>query len=149
MKVIVQRVKEASVSVNDKIISKINQGYVLLVGLNKTDTIDEAKYVARKIAKLRVFSDNEDKMNLSIDDVSGEILSISQFTIYGDATKSNRPSFTEAMSFELAKPLYDLFNNILRKEYKLNVMEGIFGEYMSVRLVNDGPVTIIIEKNKQ
>jgi D-tyrosyl-tRNA(Tyr) deacylase len=149
MKVIVQRVKEASVSVNQKIVSKIKHGYLLLVGLSKTDTIDEVNYIARKIAKLRVFSDSEERMNLSINDVSGEILSISQFTLYGDTYKSNRPSFTEAMNYELAKPIYDSFNKILRNEYNLNVFEGIFGEYMDVSLVNDGPVTIIIEKNKQ
>lgn len=149
MKVVVQRVKEAQVSVDQKVVSKIKHGFLLLVGLNKTDTIEEVKYIARKIAKLRVFSDNEGKMNLSIKDVSGEVLSISQFTLYGDAHKSNRPSFTEAMNYLSAKPIYESFNEILRNEYNLNVFEGIFGEYMDVGLVNDGPVTIIIEKNKQ
>jgi len=148
MKVVVQRVKKASVSVNQKIVAKINQGFLLLVGLSKTDTLDEVKYITRKIAKLRVFSDLEDKMNLSINDVLGEILSISQFTLYGDTNKSNRPSFTEAMDYKLAKPIYDIFNKILREEYNLKVSEGIFGENMDVSLVNDGPVTIIIEKNK-
>ncbi len=149
MKVVVQRVTEASVTVNHKIVSRINKGFLLLVGLSKTDTIDEIKYVARKIAKLRVFSDVDDKMNLSINDVHGEILSISQFTLYGETHKSNRPSFTEAMSYKLAKPLYETFNDILRNEYGLRVSEGVFGENMDVNLINNGPVTIIIEKNKE
>jgi len=148
MKVVVQRVKRASVSVNQKTVAKINQGFLLLVGLSKTDTLDEVKYIARKIAKLRVFSDLEDKMNLSINDVQGEILSISQFTLYGDTHKSNRPSFTEAMNYKLAKPIYDIFNKILREKYHIKVLEGIFGENMDITLVNDGPVTIIIEKKK-
>ncbi|MBI9009290.1 MAG: D-tyrosyl-tRNA(Tyr) deacylase [Tenericutes bacterium] len=149
MKVVVQRVKEASVSVNQKVVSSIKQGYLLLVGFHKTDSLNELEYIARKIAKLRVFSDNDDKMNLSIDDVSGEILSISQFTLYGETHKSNRPSFTEAMDYKLANDYYGSFNDILRKKYGLNVLIGAFGENMDVSLVNDGPVTIIIEKNNQ
>ncbi len=147
MRVVVQRVSQASVSVNKEVISHINHGYVLLVGLNKTDTIDHIKYVARKVANLRIFSDENDLMNLSIKEVKGDILSISQFTLYGETKKSNRPSFTEAMNYKEAEKIYHQFNEILRNEYGLNVLTGMFGENMQVSLVNDGPVTIIIEKN--
>lgn len=148
MRVVVQRVKEANVQVDNKVVSSIKQGYLLLVGIKTTDTIDEIRYVARKIAKLRVFSDKDDKMNLSIDDINGKVLSISQFTLYGDTSKSNRPSFTKAMNYKLAEDVYLQFNRILREEYSLEVLEGVFGENMSISLINDGPVTIIIEKNK-
>lgn len=147
MRVIVQRVTQASVHCQNKFISNIGVGYVLLVGLKENDTLKEVEYVARKIAKLRVFSDSDDKMNLSIDQVNGDILSISQFTLYGDTSKSNRPSFTEAMAFEKANQLYEAFNQILRDEYGLTVLTGKFGEDMQVSLINDGPVTIMIEKN--
>ena len=147
MRVVVQRVSRASVSVHNEVISKINHGYVLLVGLNKTDTLDHIKYVARKVANLRIFSDENGLMNLSIKDVKGEILSISQFTLYGETKKSNRPSFTDAMNYKDAEGIYHQFNEILRNEYDLNVLAGKFGENMQVSLVNDGPVTIIIEKN--
>jgi D-tyrosyl-tRNA(Tyr) deacylase len=146
MKVVVQRVKTASVEVNNEIVSKINQGYLLLVGLKRTDTINEIEYIARKVSNLRIFNDSEDKLNLSIKDVSGEILSISQFTIYGDANKSNRPSFIEAMEYQKANDMYLAFNQILRDKYGLNVLPGVFGEHMNVSLINDGPVTIILEK---
>lgn len=146
MKVIVQRVKQASVSVNQNIISQIKKGYVLLVGFKKEDSLKEVEYVARKIANLRIFSDNNNKLNLSIKQVNGEILSISQFTVYGDVNKSNRPSFTESMNFQDAKKLYLKFNRILRDRYQIEVFEGIFGEEMVVSLKNDGPVTIIVEK---
>lgn len=147
MRVVVQRVKEASVSVNDKVVSKINKGFLLFVGLKSTDTLNEVNYIARKIAKLRIFSDENDKMNLSIDQVNGEILSISQFTLYGDTAKSNRPSFTEAMNYQIANQIYEQFNEILRTDYNLKVSPGVFGENMDIKLTNDGPVTIIIEKN--
>ena len=146
MKVIVQRVSEGSVLVNNTTISKINNGYLLLVGFKKGDSLKEVEYVARKIANLRIFSDNNNKLNLSIKQVNGEILSISQFTVYGDVNKSNRPSFTESMNFQDAKKLYLEFNRILRDRYQIEVFEGIFGEEMVVSLKNDGPVTIIVEK---
>ncbi len=146
MKVIVQRVNIASVSVNQNVISQIKKGYVLLVGFKKGDSLIEVEYVARKIANLRIFSDDNDKLNLSIKQVNGEILSISQFTVYGDVNKSNRPSFTESMNFQEAKKLYLEFNEILRNKYQIKVFEGIFGEDMVVSLENDGPVTIIVEK---
>ena len=149
MRVVVQRVKKASVSVNGKIISKIDKGYLLLVGIKKSDTLKEIEYVAKKIAKLRVFDDSDGKLNLNIKEIEGEILSISQFTLYGETHKSNRPGFSLAMDYESANKLYLEFNQILRDEYKISVLSGIFGSYMDVSLVNDGPVTIIIEKTNQ
>ncbi|MCK5732177.1 MAG: D-tyrosyl-tRNA(Tyr) deacylase [Tenericutes bacterium] len=146
MRVVVQRVKEASVTVSDKVVSKINKGYVLLVGIKKDDSIKEIEYVAKKVAKLRIFDDQDGKLNLSIKQIKGEVLSISQFTLYGETFKSNRPGFSEAMTYELANEMYLKFNEILRKEYELNVLEGVFGSHMDIALVNDGPVTIIIEK---
>ncbi|XMB72546.1 D-aminoacyl-tRNA deacylase [Mycoplasmatota bacterium WC30] len=147
MKVIVQRVKTASVTCNGKVFSKIDQGFLLFVGLKQGDTFEEVNYVARKVAKLRIFSDENDKMNLDINDVSGKILSISQFTLYGDTNKSNRPSFTTAMNYKEADLLYNKFNQILRNDYNIEVLTGVFGEHMDVALINDGPVTITIEKN--
>lgn len=146
MKVVVQRVKRASVSVNNSVRSSIQDGYMLLVGLSQSDTLSEVQYVASKIAKLRVFSDQEGKLNLSIKQVNGEILSISQFTLYGDTSKSNRPGFSNAMNYKDADVLYQEFNRILREDYGINVYPGVFGEHMEIALVNDGPVTIIIEK---
>jgi len=146
MKVIVQRVSEGSVLVNNTTISKINNGYLLLVAFKKGDSLKEVEYVARKIANLRIFSDDNGLLNLSIKQVNGEILSISQFTIYGSVNKSNRPSFTDAMSYSEAKELYLKFNEMLKNVYNITVKEGIFGEDMLVKLTNDGPVTIIIEK---
>jgi D-tyrosyl-tRNA(Tyr) deacylase len=147
MKVVVQRVSQAQVSVKEKLISKIDQGYLLLVGFTQGDGLSQVEYIARKIARLRVFEDKTGLMNLAIDEVKGRILSISQFTVYGDTVKSNRPSFTKALNYQEANNLYLQFNEILRKEYGIEVLEGIFGESMQVSLVNDGPVTIIIEKN--
>lgn len=146
MKVIVQRVKKAQVTVNHSVISAINDGFVLLVGLKQGDTIREVEYCARKVAKLRVFDDEDGKLNLSIKQVSGTILSISQFTIYGNVERSNRPSFTDAMDFSKAESLYQKFNQLLEEEYQIPVETGAFGEHMEVELINDGPVTIIIER---
>ena len=149
MRVVVQRVKKASVSVDEKVVSKIDKGYLLLVGIRTDDTLKEIEYIARKVSKLRVFDDSEGKLNLSIKDISGEILSISQFTLYGETHKSNRPGFTQAMDYESANKLYLKFNQILNEEYGINVLPGVFGSNMDVMLVNDGPVTIILEKTNQ
>ncbi|MDT8336493.1 MAG: D-aminoacyl-tRNA deacylase [Candidatus Izemoplasmatales bacterium] len=146
MKVVVQRVKSAQVSVNEKVISKIDSGLLLLVGFTEGDGIKQIEYIARKIARLRIFEDELGLMNLAINDVTGKILSISQFTVYGDVIKSNRPSFTKALNYETANQLYLEFNKILRNEHNLEVFEGVFGEHMEVSLINSGPVTIIIEK---
>ncbi|MBN2540188.1 MAG: D-tyrosyl-tRNA(Tyr) deacylase [Bacilli bacterium] len=148
MKVIVQRVKSASVTVNHQVVSTIQNGYLLLIGMKHDDGIEEIEYVARKVAKLRIFDDEDGKINRSIHDIDGEILSISQFTVYGDTSGSNRPSFTEAMEYQKAQEFYHEFNRLLKEEYQIPVKTGVFGEHMEVSLVNDGPVTIIIERTK-
>ncbi|MDO5439675.1 MAG: D-aminoacyl-tRNA deacylase [Erysipelotrichaceae bacterium] len=144
MRLTVQRVSEASCTVDGKRISEIGPGYMLLVGFSVDDNEAVAKKMAQKVAKLRVFSDEEGKMNLDIHAVNGEILSISQFTLYGDARKGNRPSFVRALGGPEAIKLYDYFNQCLREE-GLQVRTGIFGADMKIALVNDGPVTIWLE----
>ncbi|WP_040286387.1 D-aminoacyl-tRNA deacylase [Sporosarcina koreensis] len=144
MKVVLQRSKQASVTVDDEVIGAIGHGYVLLVGLTHEDTEQDADYAAKKIAGLRLFEDGDGKMNRSIDETGGQILSISQFTLYGDSRKGRRPSFIEAARPEHAEPLYDHFNEQLRA-LGLRVETGRFGAMMDVSLVNDGPVTLIIE----
>ncbi len=146
MRVVVQRVSKASVKVNEKVVSAIDNGFLLLVGFTQGDGPDQVSYVARKISRLRVFEDEQGLMNLDINQVKGKILSISQFTVYGDSTKSNRPSFTKALNYEEANKLYLDFNKLLSEDYNLEVHTGVFGEHMDVELVNSGPVTIIIEK---
>lgn len=145
MRVVVQRAIDASCSVDGKITGSIDKGYLLLVGFALDDTIDDINYVAKKVAGLRIFEDENGKINLSLKDVNGSILSISQFTLYADVKKGNRPSFTNSAPGNVAKPLYDTFNNILRNEYDLCVEEGIFGADMKIKFTNDGPVTIIID----
>lgn len=145
MKLVVQRVKKADVSVDQKIVGKINQGFLVLLGIKNTDTQKDADYLVRKLINLRIFTDENDKMNLSIQAVNGELLIISQFTLYGDCKKSgNRPSFTDAARPELAIPLYEYFVNECKKQISI-VETGIFGADMKVNLLNDGPVTIIID----
>lgn len=144
MKVVLQRSKKASVTVDGTVTGAIDHGYVLLVGLTHTDTQEDAAYTAKKIASLRLFEDEDGKMNRSIDETGGAILSVSQFTLYGDTRKGRRPSFIEAARPETAQPLYDYFNEQLRS-YGLTVETGVFGAMMDVSLVNDGPVTIIVE----
>ena len=143
MRVLVQRSKKSSVKVNNKVVGKIDSGLVLLVGFTEGDFIDDIKYLASKVAKLRIFDDENGVMNKSILDVGGSILSISQFTLYADAAKGNRPSYIKAMNGNDATKLYDIFNDKLR-EY-VNVETGVFGADMMVSISNDGPVTIIIE----
>ena len=143
MKIVLQKVSHALVS-NNEMYNEINDGYCLLVGVSKTSTMDDAKALAKKIASARVFEDNDGKINLSIKEVGGQILSVSQFTLYASLKKGNRPSFTEAASGDDAKGLYQAFNEGLRDE-GLIVKEGFFGEHMDVRIVNDGPITLIYE----
>jgi D-tyrosyl-tRNA(Tyr) deacylase len=147
MRVVVQRVKQASVHVGGNLISHIDQGYLLFVGLKKDDDKKIIEDMAGKISKLRIFSDNDGLMNLSIKQVNGEILSISQFTLYGDVKKQNRPGFTDAMAYDQAKDMYQYFNQVLGK-HGLSVKSGVFGEHMEVHLVNDGPVTIIVDTDQ-
>jgi D-tyrosyl-tRNA(Tyr) deacylase len=144
MKVVVQRSKEASVTVDGHTIGQINKGFVLLVGITHGDTMEDAKYVAEKIVNLRVFEDQEGKMNLSLTQVGGEILSISQFTLYGDCRKGRRPNFMEAAHPDHASVIYEQFNQMLRDQ-GVKVETGQFGAMMDVALINDGPVTLIVE----
>lgn len=144
MKVVVQKVLEASVSIHGNKHNEITSGLLLLVGFTEGDNLEKIIYMAKKVANLRIFEDKNNVMNKSILDVSGEILSISQFTLYGDATKGNRPSYIKALNGELAIALYDEFNKELNKYVK--VKTGIFGADMKISLINDGPCTIILEK---
>ena len=145
MKIVLQKVKKASVSVDNKIVGNIDKGYCLLVGVHKESTEEDAKYLAKKISQARLFEDENDKINLSLKDVGGSILSVSQFTLYADTKKGNRPSFTSAAGAEKANELYEKFNEYLREE-GVKVETGIFQTMMEVNIVNDGPVTIVYEK---
>ena len=148
MRVVIQRSKEAEVAVEEKIVGKISHGFVLLVGIEDEDTQEDIDYLVRKISKMRIFEDDEGKMNLSLKEVEGEILSISQFTLFADTKKGNRPSFIQAAKPDKSITLYNAFNEGLRQE-GLKVEKGIFGADMKVSLINDGPVTILIDsKNK-
>ena len=145
MKVILQKVKKASVSVDGKVVGEIDKGYCLLVGVHKESTEADAKYLAKKIVEARLFEDENEKLNLGLKDVNGSILSVSQFTLYADTKKGKRPSFTNAASAEEANELYNKFNEYLREE-EIKVETGIFQTMMEVNIINDGPVTIIYEK---
>ena len=147
MKVVVQRVSEASVTIDGQIHGKIDKGFLLLVGIQDSDNEEIVRKMADKIARMRIFVDENDKMNLSLSQVNGDILSISQFTLYADCKKGNRPSFSLAGKPEHAKKMYLYFNDYLRS-LGIKVEEGIFGADMKVRLLNDGPVTIILDSNE-
>ena len=147
MKLVIQRVKSASVTINEKIYSSINNGLLVLYGVEKGDTEDFSKYLCDKILKLRIFEDKNEKMNLSVKDVNGEILIVSQFTLAGDTRKGTRPSFDSAMPPQEAKIMYENFVSMVRENCSLEVKTGIFGAMMDVALINDGPVTFILEKH--
>ena len=145
MKLVVQRVEKAEVSVDDKVVGSINTGFMVLLGIKNTDTKEDVDYLVRKLINLRVFTDENDKMNLSLQSVNGELLIISQFTLYGDCKRSgNRPSFSDAAKPDIAIPLYEYFVSECKKQIPV-VQTGIFGAHMKVNLVNNGPVTILIE----
>ncbi|MDE6408211.1 MAG: D-tyrosyl-tRNA(Tyr) deacylase [Anaeroplasmataceae bacterium] len=144
MRVIVQRAKNAKCFVNDAITGQIHMGYMLLIGFTHTDTLKEIKYLAKKIIGLRIFEDEEGKLNKSILDVKGSILAISQFTLYADAKKGNRPSFTEAMDYTTANQLFLQFIEELRN-YNVEVATGVFGADMQIEFTNVGPTTIILD----
>ncbi len=146
MKIVLQRVLEANVKVDNKIIGTIGNGLLLLVGVSENDTPETVKWLSNKIANLRVFSDKDGKMNLSVKDVKGEILIISQFTLYANIKKGTRPSYVEAAKPEIAIPLYQKFIEQLETDLGKKVQTGIFGADMKVYLVNDGPVTIILDR---
>ena len=148
MRILVQRSLESSVSVDSKIIGKISRGLVLLVGFTEGDCLENIEYLAKKVVNLRIFDDDNGVMNRSILDIGGSILSISQFTLYADTKKGNRPSYINAMGGDKAKPLYEQFNEIL-KEYCIEVETGEFGADMKVSITNDGPVTIMLESRSE
>ena len=145
MRVLVQRCDKANVKVDSNIVGSINKGLMILVGFTEGDNFDAIKYMADKVVNLRVFDDENGIMNKSLLDKSFSILSVSQFTLYGDASKGRRPSYVNALNGSLAKPLYDKFNEELRK-YGVEVETGIFGADMKVELINDGPITIMLER---
>lgn len=147
MRVLLQRAKDASVTVDGEIVGSIAKGYVLLVGITHEDSEKDAAYLAKKIAGLRIYEDEEGKMNRSIEEVEGAILSVSQFTLYGNVQKGRRPSFIDAARPEQAEPLWEYFNEQLRNE-GLHVEIGQFGAMMDVQLTNDGPVTLLVESPK-
>lgn len=145
MRVVVQRCSRAEVRIDGETVGKIGKGFLLLVGITDGDTTAQADILAKKVAQMRVFEDAEGKMNLALNDVDGALLSISQFTLYADCKKGNRPSFIRAARPETASPLYDYFNERLRTEYGLRVETGRFGADMKVDFINDGPVTILLD----
>lgn len=147
MRIIVQRTSRAEVRIDGQTVGAIGQGFMLLVGITHSDTREDADYLAKKIAQMRVFEDAEGKMNLGLTDVGGQILSISQFTLYADSRKGNRPSFINAARPDIAAPLYDYFNDQLRTRFGLHVETGRFGADMKVDFINDGPVTIILDSS--
>ncbi|MFL2568099.1 MAG: D-aminoacyl-tRNA deacylase [Flavobacteriales bacterium] len=150
MKVVIQRVSQATVKVSDKIVSEIKLGFLILLGVEKSDSKEDINWLVNKISNLRVFSDNEFKMNLSIKDIKGEIIVVSQFTLHAKTKKGNRPSYIKAANPEQAELLYEEFILQLKNESAVNVQSGVFGANMQVDIVNDGPVTIIIDsKNKE
>ena len=146
MKLVVQRVLKASVEVDSEIVGKIDKGFLVLIGIKKGDTKEAAYYLVKKLCNLRVFSDEDGKMNLNLKKVGGKLLIVSQFTLYGDCKDGNRPSFIEAARPEEAIPLYEYFCNECEKN-NIEVQRGIFGADMKVKLLNDGPVTILMEKD--
>lgn len=145
MRLVVQRALDARVDIDGKTFSRIDKGFLVLVGIQDQDNEDDARYLAKKLALLRVFEDTEGKMNLSIRETGGSILSVSQFTLYADTRKGNRPSFIRAARPEQAEPLYGFFNRLLQEEYGLEVRTGRFGADMQLRFTNDGPVTILMD----
>lgn len=147
MRAVVQRVLSSNVKVGGEIVGSINKGYNVLIGIGKDDTEDDLKYIKDKIINLRIFEDKEDKMNLSLKDVNGELLLISQFTLYGDCRKGRRPNFMNALGGEEAKNLFNKFVGMCKEE-EIKVETGVFGAHMEVTIVNDGPVTMMIDSKR-
>lgn len=147
MRAIIQKVREASVVVDNERVSEIGPGFMVLLGVKDTDDKDDLAYIKKKISNLRIFEDDDEKMNLSLKDVGGEILVVSQFTLYGDARKGNRPSFTKSAKADKAKEYYEILIDELREE-GFNVKTGVFQTHMQVSLTNDGPVTIILDSER-
>ncbi|RWR15220.1 D-aminoacyl-tRNA deacylase [Siminovitchia fortis] len=148
MKIVLQRCKQASVTAEGRLTGSIGRGFVLLVGITHDDTEKEAEWLADKIINLRIFEDADGKMNRSLKDVNGEILSVSQFTLYADCNKGRRPSFVDAAAPDMANSMYEHFNELLRSR-GVKVETGVFGAMMEVDLVNDGPVTLVLERKNE
>ena len=148
MKAIIQRVISASVTVDGRIQGEVGEGLLVLLGVKPEDTEKEAEYLAAKLCNLRIFTDQEDKMNLSLLSIGGEMLVVSNFTLYGDCRKGNRPSFVGAARPETAQPLYNYFMECVRKQGVSKVASGVFGAHMEVRLVNNGPVTLVLDTDE-
>ncbi len=150
MRAIIQRVTNASLTIDDQIYSAINNGFLVLLGIENNDTLEDILWLVPKIVNLRVFGDADGKMNLSLEDVGGEIMLVSQFTLYASTKKGNRPSFLQSAKPDIAIPLYNQFIGEIKKIFKHKVATGLFGADMKISLLNDGPVTIIIDsKNKE
>lgn len=147
MRAVVQRVKKSSVKVDGEIVGAIQNGLNVLIGICKDDTLDDLKYIVEKVINLRIFHDDNDKMNLSVKDINGAILAISQFTLYGDCRKGRRPNFMNALGGNEAEKLYDKFIEMLR-ETGIEIATGVFGAHMDVEIQNDGPVTILLDSKK-
>jgi D-tyrosyl-tRNA(Tyr) deacylase len=145
MRVVIQRVSEAAVKIDGTIVGEISKGLLVLLGIAQEDTEQDALYLLQKLINLRIFSDADGKMNLSVQDCGGELLVVSQFTLYADTKKGNRPSYIRAARPELAIPLYEFFLRELQKQFQGSIQTGKFGADMKVSLINDGPVTIIID----
>ena len=148
MRVVLQRVSHASVTVQEKVIGKIQRGFLLLVGVTHDDAMEDMEYLVRKIVQMRIFEDEEGKLNRSIQDIGGEILSVSQFTLYADTKKGNRPSFSKAAPGDVALEMFEQFNGLLR-DTGIPVETGQFGADMKVELLNDGPVTILLDSKNR
>lgn len=150
MKVVIQRVSQASVTVDEKITAEIQKGLLILVGIEDADTQEDIDWLAGKIIKMRIFGDENDVMNCSVQDVDGDIIVVSQFTLHASTKKGNRPSYIKASRPEFAIPMYENFVKTLEKEFNKKVQTGIFGADMKVNLLNDGPVTIVMDsKNRE
>lgn len=150
MRIVIQRVSRASVKVADETVGKIENGLLVFLGISHDDQEEDVHWLAKKLMNLRIFNDDEGKMNLSLNDVDGEVLMVSQFTLHASTKKGNRPSFVKSANPNLGKRLYDYFIDYLNKEYKISVATGVFGAMMEIELLNDGPVTIIMDsKNKE
>ncbi len=145
MRAVIQRVREASVKINDEIVGEIQQGLLVLLGIEHVDSELDADYLIQKLIHLRIFGDEEGKMNLSVSDISGGLLIVSQFTLFADTKKGNRPSFILSAKPEQAIPLYEYFLSQLKKSFSGKIEKGVFGGDMQVELINDGPVTIIMD----
>lgn len=146
MRILIQRVSQAGVTIGDQMVAEIGQGFLILIGIQKDDNQKMAEYLAKKVSNLRIFEDENHKLNLSVQDIKGQILVVSQFTLAGDTSRGNRPGFETAAKPELAKPLYKYFVECL-KSYGIITKTGVFQADMQVSLINDGPVTFLLEKN--